>query len=99
MTAHSFQTPALTGRADELLARLDHVIPHDGDGLAAVARERGWVEAIRHFAARGLLTPEGTAEAAKLLSATAGWVAEQDDDLDPPVLPPLAADGNAGGGR
>ncbi|MBX9622650.1 MAG: transposase [Gemmataceae bacterium] len=64
MTAPSLAQLNLTGRADELLARLDHVTPHDGDGLSAVARERGWVEAVRHFAARGLLTPVGTSDRA-----------------------------------
>ncbi|MBX9581507.1 MAG: hypothetical protein K2X87_14500 [Gemmataceae bacterium] len=88
MTAPNLHQLTLTARADQLLAKLDHVTPHDGEGVAAVARERGWVEAARHFAARGLLTPAGVREAGKLLAATADWIAEQDADLDPPVLPP-----------
>ena len=89
MTTPSLTQQNLSGRADELLARLDHVTPHDGEGLAAVARERGWVEAVRFFAGFGLLNRAGLVEAGNLLTATAGWVDEQDDDLDPPALPPV----------
>ncbi|MBX9628254.1 MAG: hypothetical protein K2X82_30930 [Gemmataceae bacterium] len=89
MTTPSLTQRNLSGRADELLARLDHVAPHDGEGLSAVARERGWVEAVRFFARFGLLNRAGLVEAGNLLTATSGWVDEQDDDLDPPALPPV----------
>lgn len=59
--------------AADLLSRFDRVTPADGDELAELSKERGWVEAIRYFADRGMLTPAGAAEAAQILAASNEW--------------------------
>lgn len=76
----------LPENAADLLARFDRVTPADGDELAELSKERGWVEAIRYFAERGMLTPAGEAEAAQILAASNEWA----DGLstDELVLPP-----------
>lgn len=64
---------SLLGRAEELLARLGHVTPADGDEMCSLFLERGWVEALRHFARGGMLTPEGLSEASSLIAASNEW--------------------------
>lgn len=63
----------LTENAADLLSRFDRVTPADGDELAELSKERGWVEAIRYFAERGMLNPDGEAEAAQILAASNEW--------------------------
>jgi hypothetical protein len=65
---------SLLGRAEDLLARLDRVTPADGDEMRSLYLERGWAEAVRHFAGGGMLNPAGLAEAGLLLAARTEWV-------------------------
>lgn len=62
-----------TRRADDLLARLDRVTPADGDEMCSLFLERGWVEAVRHFARGSMLTPAGVREVGLLLAASNEW--------------------------
>ncbi|MBX9580245.1 MAG: hypothetical protein K2X87_08045 [Gemmataceae bacterium] len=83
---------ALCRRAELLLDRMEQVDPPDMDVLRALAEERGWVDAVRFFALKGTLTPEGLADAEESLAETEGWVAEQlaaedADEEEPPTLP------------
>ena len=82
----------LPENAADLLSRFDSVTPADGDELAELSKERGWVEAVRYFAERGMLTPAGEMEATQILAASNEWA----DGLttDGLVLPP-ADDGDA----
>lgn len=76
----------------DLLSRFDHVTPADGNELTELSKERGWVEAIRYFAERGMLTPAGEAEAAQILAASNEW--GDGLSMDDLVLPPTD-DGDA----
>ncbi len=70
----------LATAAENLLSRLDAVVPANLDETLALYEERGWVEALRHLSERGMLTPEGEAEAASVLAEIAGWAAELETD-------------------
>jgi hypothetical protein len=76
----------LTDQTTAQLEQLDRATPKDGDELAEVAKERGWLEAIRHFAERGMLTPDGQEEAAKIVTASAEWMTGL--AMDELVMPP-----------
>lgn len=86
--------PQLAGRAADLLARFDTVVPADGDALCELFKERGWVEALKQLGERGMLTPAGVAEANRILAASDEWVdgLETDEAPWPVVLPPAPAD-------
>lgn len=78
--------------ATDLLSRFDRVTPANCDELAELSKERGWVEAVRYFAERGMLTPAGEMEAAQILAASREWA----DGLSMDELAlPLADDGDA----
>ncbi len=49
----------------------------------AVMRERGWMEALSHLAARDGLTHAGRVEAGKLVAASMDWLREQRDEPAP----------------
>lgn len=78
----------------DLLAHFDTVVPANGDQMLELFKERGWAEAIRHFAEQGMLTPAGEAEAARLLAASAEWAEELETDVNPwpVVVPPVPPD-------
>ena len=76
----------LPGNATDLLPRFDRVTPVDGDELVELSKERGWVEAIRYFAERGMFTPAGEAEATQILAASNEWA--DGLTMDELVLPP-----------
>lgn len=79
---------SLNHDADALIARLDLVTHTDGDELQLVSRERGWIEAIQYLAEKGMLTPAGEAEAAKLVAASSEWAnGLACDELDTPSSP------------
>ncbi|MFO0847172.1 MAG: hypothetical protein U0871_01245 [Gemmataceae bacterium] len=78
----------IAATARTYLADLDRVLPKDGDELRIVDRERGWVEAIRHFVTDGLLTPAGLEEAWKILAAGGEWLREL--KAEEPGGPPAA---------
>lgn len=79
--------------AAALLARLDDVLPADGDEMLDLFRERGWVEALRHLSERGMLTPAGEAEVATILAAVGEWAdGLAVDEYDWPTAPPVPAD-------
>jgi hypothetical protein len=86
------------GRADDLLARLDTVTPSDGDQMCAVYQERGWIEAVRHFAEKGMLTPAGVAEAGALVAASHEWAdtLPREELVSPPLPPVPLGDAPAG---
>ena len=52
----------------------------DPDDRLAVMRERGWMEALSHLAARDGLTHAGRVEAGKLVAASEDWLREQRDE-------------------
>lgn len=85
-------------QAEDLLDRLSHVTPSDGDELSLLTREKGWIEAIRHFARHGMLTEAGVGEALALMEASHEWVDTLGNDLTMPPAPdadtPLLLDGN-----
>ena len=81
----------LPENAADLLSRFDRIMPADGDELADLLKERGWVEAIRYFAERRMLTPAGEVEAAQILAASNEWA--DGLTMDDLVLPP-ADDGD-----
>lgn len=66
-----------TRRVGRHLAALAAHGPADGTEAEAVMRERGWMEAVRHLAARGGLSHAGRVEAGKLLAASEDWLREQ----------------------
>ena len=68
--------PRVVGRAVDLLARFEAVVPADGDALCELCKERGWVEALKYLAERGLLTPAGVAETGLILAASSEWAAD-----------------------
>ena len=76
----------LTNQTKAQLEQLDRVTPKDGDEMAEVDKERGWLEAIRHFAERGMLTTDGQEEAAKIITASAEWMTGL--AMDELVMPP-----------
>ncbi len=73
----------------DYLADLDAVASRDGDELRLVERDRGTAATVRHFAASGLITPEGLAEAGKILAAGREWLGDLDADRDLPPRPKL----------
>ena len=73
----------------DYLSDLQAAAPRDGDDLRLAERERGCAEAIRHFARSGLLTPDGLAEARKILAAGGDWLRELEADRDLPPRPEL----------
>ena len=73
------RTNALTRRLAAHLTDLAAQTPTDGTDRLAVMRERGWLEAVRHLAARGGLSHAGRAEAEQLLAASRDWLGEQAD--------------------
>ena len=73
----------------DYLSDLRAAAPRDGDDLRLVERERGCVEAIRHFARSGLLTPDGLVEAWKILASGGDWLRELEGDRDLPPRPEL----------
>jgi hypothetical protein len=80
--------------AKALLSRFDTVVPADGDEMLELYKERGWVEALQYLSERGLLTPDGEAEAAKILAASAEWADGLETDVNdwPVSLPQVPAD-------
>jgi hypothetical protein len=87
-------SPQIVGRAVDLLARFDAVVPADGDAMCELFKERGWIEALRYLGERGMLTPAGVAEAGLILAASAEWVDGLETDESPwqVPLPPVPAD-------
>ncbi len=79
----------ITEASADYLSDLRAAAPRDGDDLRLVERERGCVEAIRHFARSGLLTPDGLAEAWKILASGGDWLRELEADRDLPPRPEL----------
>lgn len=71
------RVPPLARRIDRHLAALAAHRGEDETERLAVMRERGWQEAVRHFAALGELTHVGRAEAEKLVAASVEWLREQ----------------------
>ncbi len=69
----------LTRRLDAHLTDLAAETPTDETDRLAVMRERGWMEAVRHLAARGGLSHAGRAEAEQVLAASRDWLREQAD--------------------
>lgn len=81
---------SLVGRADDLLARMDHVTPGDGDEMCSLFLERGWVEAVRHLVKGEMLNPARLAEAGRLLAASDDWADGLTDDARGHAAPPRA---------
>ena len=82
--------PHVVGRAADLLARFDAVVPADGDALRELCKERGWVEALKYLAERGLLTPAGVTEVGHVLAASGEWadgLAADDRGVSPAADP------------
>ena len=79
VTPEPAATP-LTRRLDRHLDDLSAERPADATDREAVDRERGWMEAVRHLAARGGLTHAGVVEADRLLAASRDWLREQRGD-------------------
>lgn len=79
--------------AETLLSRFDTVAPANGDEMLELFKARGWVEALRYLAERGMLTPEGEAEAAGILAASGEWAdgLETDESPWPIALPAVPA--------
>lgn len=73
--------PPLARRIDRHLAELAAHPSDDATERLAVMRERGWMEAVRHFVARGELTHAGQVEAGKLASTSEEWLREQRGDV------------------
>ena len=71
----------------DYLADLDAVTPRDGDDLLLVEQERWTVETLRHFAYRGLLTPDGLVEATRILAPSGEWVQGLPTSRDLPPRP------------
>ena len=67
----------LTRGLDAHLADLTAYRPADTTDREAVQREAGWMEAVRHLAARDGLTHAGRVEAGHLLAASRDWLREQ----------------------
>lgn len=67
----------LQRKAKALLADMDDVTPADGDAMRALFLERGWVEAVEYFAAKGMFGHAGVVEAGKLLDASREWLRDQ----------------------
>ncbi len=71
---------ALTRRIDAHLVALAACAGADATERESLVRERGWMEAVRHLAARGGLSHAGRVEAGKLVSASEDWLREQEGD-------------------
>ena len=69
--------PPLARRIDRQLAALAEHPADDATDRLAVMRERGWLEAVRHFVARGELTHAGQVEAGQFAAASEDWLREQ----------------------
>jgi hypothetical protein len=80
--------------AKALLSRFDTIVPADGDEMLELYKERGWVEALQYLSERGLLTPAGETEAARILVASGEWADGLETDVNdwPVSLPPVPAD-------
>ncbi|MBX9581508.1 MAG: hypothetical protein K2X87_14505 [Gemmataceae bacterium] len=82
---------ALCRRAEILIEKMERVESNDGAVLFQTAEERGWVHAIRFFALKGTLAPEGLTDAEETLVETDKWVDEHladQEDIHWPPLPP-----------
>ncbi len=82
-TLHPCDGPApcpLARRIDRHLGALSEYPAVDAAELESVMRERGWMEAVRHLAARGGLSHPGAVEAGKLVAASEDWLREQGDE-------------------
>lgn len=76
---------ALTRRIDAHLDDLAACAGADATERESLVRERGWMEAVKHLAARGGLSHTGRVEAGKLVAASEDWLREQrgDQNLGP----------------
>ena len=79
----------VTTAAKDLLARLDHVTPANGEDMCAVAEQRGWANAMLYMERNGMLRDSGREEALKLIAATNEWLDGLPSDL---VMPPVPQD-------
>ena len=84
----------IAAAAADLITDYDSFPPVDPVERRAVDRERGWAEAVRHFAGLGLFTAAGLTEAGKVLAASGDWLGELRADAGGPAaadaLPPDA---------
>lgn len=75
----------LAARAEAVRAALADAKVSDPEDRLAVARERGWLEAVAHLARHAGLSHAGRVEAEQMIAASDDWLRDRTVEDPPPA--------------